>query len=288
MKSLVPLGSVLVFALCPLAAGAASRSNISSRQQSATTAAANPNDAKGCSDSPELSRLPNATLSNCQQKSGDVQVTSGKDTNGAPVNKTVSGQAEEWQYKVPNGAMPPQTFSSIEGLVKNAGFTIVYEDAPNTLTATKNGTWCIIQTAPGGYSETIINSTPPAPTAAAQTSLADDLDKTGRVAMMGIHFDSQGALASGSDSELEEIAKTLTENPSLKLRIDAYAYGGADAADDLALSRKEAHAVIDWLSAHGVQAARLSIQAWGDATPLAQAEVNPGKVTSHTIEIVKQ
>ena len=287
MKSIVPFASVLTLALCPCAPVVMSRANTFAHPQSATAPAVNASDAKSCSDSPDLSRLPNATLSSCEQKPGDVQVTSGRDINGAPINKTISGQAEEWEYKTPNGMMPAQVFSSMENLVKEAGFTIVYEDAPNTLTATKNGTWCIIQGSPGGYSQTIINSTPLAPTATAQSSLADQLNRAGRSAMLGIHFDSQGALATGSDAELEEIAKTLTDDPSLKLRIDAYAYGGSDAADDLSLSRKEGHAVIDWLSAHGVQPNRLSIQAWGDATPLAQAEVNPGKATSHAIEIVK-
>lgn len=284
MKSIVPFASMLTLLATVLVPAAPAVTRQSSNLQ---TAAVNPNDAKGCADSSDVSRLPNTTLSSCQAKPGDVQVTSGKDTNGQPVTKMINGQAQAWTYKTPNGMPITQVFSGLESVVKEAGFAIVYESAPNTLTATKDNTWCVIQTSPGSYTQTIIVSTALAPTAAAESPLAQRLDQMGRVALIGVTFDNQGALASESDPVLTQVATMMTANPNLKIRVDAYAYNGTDAADNLSISQREADAVVNWLSVHGVQRNRIGEQAMGAATPLPQAEATPTETKSHPIDIVK-
>jgi OmpA-OmpF porin, OOP family len=79
----------------------------------------------------------------------------------------------------------------------------------------------------------------------------------------------------------------LTANPSLKVRVETYAYNGGTASDDLELSRKEAGAVVRWLVTHGIDHSRLQAMGLGAAAPLEQEEQGGPAAARHEIDLVK-
>jgi outer membrane protein OmpA-like peptidoglycan-associated protein len=256
--------------------------------QSASTAAANPNDAKSCSDSQAVPRLPNSTLTGCNSKpDASVQMPTGKDASGVPTQKPVAGESQQWAYSAPKEMTADQVFTGVETILKNAGFTVVFEDSPKLLTATKQAMWCEVQISGSSYAQTIVNSPQPEPANSDGSLTVDVLNRGGRVPVKGIHFDAQGAIVSGSDAALSQIAALLTHDPTLKLRVEAYAFNGADPSSNLFLSQKEALAVVDWLAAHGVDKNRLSPQGLGATTPIEEAENGGKTATNHEIDIVK-
>ena len=63
------------------------------------------------------------------------------------------------------------------------------------------------------------------------SSLSDEINKSGRVAVYGIHFDTgKATIQPGSETTLGEIVKPLQQNPGLKLRIEGHNDNQGNAA----------------------------------------------------------
>jgi outer membrane protein OmpA-like peptidoglycan-associated protein len=75
---------------------------------------------------------------------------------------------------------------------------------------------------------------------------------------------------------LHEVARELQKRPQLKkLEIRGYADARGNAVYNLALSQRRAHAVLEWLVAHGVERERLALAAHGAADFVEQGEDEP-------------
>jgi hypothetical protein len=65
---------------------------------SQASAGAKSSDAQGCTDSPFMARVAGSTLTRCAlAPDSALQVASGKDSNGLPVEKTVTGRQQDWE-----------------------------------------------------------------------------------------------------------------------------------------------------------------------------------------------
>ncbi len=81
-------------------------------------------------------------------------------------------------------------------------------------------------------------------------------------------FPAQGSEpTSTSTGLLEGVKQMLAADPALQLKVRGHADPG-EAGDRLALSRKRAEAVREWLTKSGVAASRLQVVALGDAVPI--------------------
>jgi outer membrane protein OmpA-like peptidoglycan-associated protein len=71
------------------------------------------------------------------------------------------------------------------------------------------------------------------------------------------------------DPELDKLAKTMTDNPGMKIRIFAYTDNISSAAFNQALSERRAKAIYDYLVSKGIDRNRLSHQGKGISTKYA-------------------
>src|SRR6202040_4240675 len=110
------------------------------------------------------------------------------------------------------------------------------------------------------------------------SDLSDQLTKAGHVAIYGIHFASgKATIQPDSDAVLRQIAQLLSEDPSLKLRVEGHTDNQGVAVANQALSEKRAQAVVGWLTSHGIGAARLTAKGFGASKPVGDNTSEEGR-----------
>jgi len=80
----------------------------------------------------------------------------------------------------------------------------------------------------------------------------------------------------------------VQQNADLKLRVEGHTDNQGNAAANQALSEKRAQAVVAWLSAHNVPAARLTTKGLGQTQPVADNSSEDGRAKNRRVELVKQ
>ena len=121
-------------------------------------------------------------------------------------------------------------------------------------------------------------------------SFRDGLKANGHIAVDGIFFDTAKAVVKPeSTPALQEIAKLLAADPSLKLWVVGHtdSVGQVDANMKLAQARAEAVAAA-LVSSHGVAAARLKGYGVGPLAPVASNDTEEGRAKNRRVELVKQ
>jgi outer membrane protein OmpA-like peptidoglycan-associated protein len=120
-------------------------------------------------------------------------------------------------------------------------------------------------------------------------AMGAEIERTGRVALYGIHFATARAdIEAESARELEEIARLLEARPDWKLRVEGHTDAVGKPKENLALSRRRAAAVKEWLvSRHGIDAARLATEGYGDARPVAANDSEAGRAKNRRVELSK-
>jgi OmpA-OmpF porin, OOP family len=247
-------------------------------------------DAEGCKDSPLITRMPGSVIHSCDNKEFEqAEMPVGKDAEGNIVNKTFEGEYHYWDMGTREGMSEIQIFRNFESALKQGGFTIVYESSPLTITAHKGNTWYMLESKGSFYYQTILTVKEMKQEVTADaSSIADELNKSGHIALYGIHFDTgKAAILPDSESLLGEIAKMLKENADVKLSVEGHTDNVGGAAANQALSEKRAQAVVAWLTAHGVAASRLKAKGWGQSKPVADNGSEDGKAKNRRVELVK-
>ena len=121
-------------------------------------------------------------------------------------------------------------------------------------------------------------------------AMAKEIAATGHIAIYGIHFDTNKAeLKPESDAAVQEIAKLLKQDPSLKLLVVGHTdnVGGYDT--NMTLSDRRAAAVFQTLTAkHGIAPGRLRAVGVGMAAPVAPNETEEGRAKNRRVELVRQ
>ena len=121
-------------------------------------------------------------------------------------------------------------------------------------------------------------------------SFSNDLKTTGHVAVGGIYFDTASAvLKPESAPALQEIAKLLKADPSLKVYVVGHTDSVGNVDGNLKLSRDRAEAVIQALAAqHGIASARLRSFGNGPFAPVASNANDDGRALNRRVELVMQ
>jgi outer membrane protein OmpA-like peptidoglycan-associated protein len=121
-------------------------------------------------------------------------------------------------------------------------------------------------------------------------AMAKDISSTGHVALYGIYFDTdKWDLKPESQPTLQEIAKLLKKDPSLRLYIVGHTdtVGGFDY--NVGLSERRAAAVVKELTAkHGIAAVRLKPAGVGMLAPVAPNDTEQGRAKNRRVELVRQ
>lgn len=125
------------------------------------------------------------------------------------------------------------------------------------------------------------------------TGLADLRNKIlqgGNFSTTGIRFDpGADVLRSESFGTINEIAKLLKEEESLKLKIVGHTDATGNATDNITLSKKRAAAVITYLvEEYKIDPSRLEADGKGASFPAADNKTSAGKAMNRRVEFIKK
>jgi OmpA-OmpF porin, OOP family len=120
---------------------------------------------------------------------------------------------------------------------------------------------------------------------------ADDmkqaLHESGKVALYGVYFDTdKDSVKSESQPTLEEIAKLLKGEPSLRLHVVGHTDNQGKAEYNLDLSRRRAANVVRELAKMGIAANRLDSFGCGLYSPIAANGTEDGRAKNRRVELV--
>lgn len=115
------------------------------------------------------------------------------------------------------------------------------------------------------------------------------LEESGRVALYGIYFDTGKAdVKPQSKGALDEIAKLLRGNPSMRLLVVGHTDNAGSIEVNRELSDRRANAVVQQLVAsYGIAQTRLTPVGVGFASPIATNRSDDGKSKNRRVELVE-
>jgi OmpA-OmpF porin, OOP family len=245
-------------------------------------------DATGCKDSTIITRMPGSAIHSCENKEFDqAKMPMGVDKDGNPKEKMIEGEYHYWDYGTREGMSEIQVFRNFETALKKAGFTIDFEESPGTITAHKGSTWYLLQNSGSYYYQTIVVEKQMEQEITAD-NLADEINKSGHVAVYGIHFDTgKATIQPDSENILGQIVALLQAHSDLKLRVEGHTDGIGNVAANQSLSEKRAQAVVAWLTGKGIDASRLAAKGFGATKPVADNGTEAGRAKNRRVELVK-
>jgi outer membrane protein OmpA-like peptidoglycan-associated protein len=250
-------------------------------------------DAAGCSDHPLLTRLPDYWIESCTQKQFDsYKFAVGKTTSA------VEGKFWNLRYQPPAGLQTKpsalQVLRNVETAIKRVGGTVVASDSSKeTLKLTNEGKELWIEVwadYTGKYILTVVEKAAMEQQLTASADVfANDLKRTGHIAVEGIFFDSgKSVLKPESQQAIGEIVKLLKADAGLKVFVVGHTdnVGGSDA--NMKLSADRAQAVVQALVKGGVDAGRIKSFGNGPYAPVASNDQESGRAKNRRVELVKQ
>ena len=111
----------------------------------------------------------------------------------------------------------------------------------------------------------------------------------GKLVTYGIYFDvNKDEVKPESFGTLKEIAKILTENPDVRVKIVSYTDNYGADADNLDLSKRRGASVKDELVKNfGIAASRLESDGMGETQPVAPNDTPVNKARNRRVELIK-
>lgn len=115
--------------------------------------------------------------------------------------------------------------------------------------------------------------------------LNEDEVKVLKDALEGVNFEFGNAvLTTESKPKLDNVAELLSKHASFKIKVSGYT--DSSGADDLnlALSKKRAASVKEYLISDGVASSRIQAEGYGEANPIADNETEEGRAKNRRVE----
>jgi outer membrane protein OmpA-like peptidoglycan-associated protein len=255
-------------------------------------------DAEGCKDPALFTRMPNFHIYRCddlQFERYEFMVSDGK-------KLAVEGHYMFVYYYLNENAQAPgglQIVRNYTNAIKKIGGKIIYEyedggiqNSIVSLVKDKMEIWAHIMAGGNGmYSVYVVEKEAMKQDVTADaSSMASSIKETGKVALYGIYFDTgKSVLKPESLSTLQEIAKLLNSDQSLKLYVVGHTDNTGAFDANIKLSMDRATAVVNALvTQHSVAAARLKAFGDGPTAPVATNENEEGRALNRRVELVKQ
>ena len=217
--------------------------------------------------------------------------------NGKNVQKSVEGHKFWYRYRIKQGVTQPsplQIHRNYQNAARSAGGKVLMdENGYSTILLNKGDKelWMEVHTNVGyEYDLTIIEKEAMKQEVVLDAAaMASDIADSGSVAIYGINFDTASSVIKPeSEPAIDEIAKLLTSNPTLKVYIVGHTDMVGDAASNVKLSQARAQSVITALvSKHGIAAARLLAFGAGPYAPVATNLTDEGRAKNRRVELVQ-
>lgn len=249
-------------------------------------------DAPGCADSQALPKLLGCRIDNCEKKDSDRRdVVVKEDENGQAVTNAIEGDSRSVMYECADGAKPKGIVAQAVAVLRATGFEVPYmfSDEEGAVTAHKGDTWVTLDSASHYYTLVETTVTPPDfESINDAASMAEAIEKYGRVPLYGIHFlTGRADIAPESVTALRELAIMLDDNPDWNIRVEGHTDSLGTKAANSVLSLQRASAVAAYLSGRGIKKARVTAIGMADAHPIAPNDTEVGRAKNRRIEIVK-
>ena len=120
------------------------------------------------------------------------------------------------------------------------------------------------------------------------SEMAEAIKADGFVALQGVLFDTgKSTIKPESEPLLGEIVALLKNDKQLKLMVEGHTDNVGDKKANLALSRQRAAAIVTYLTAKGIAAARLQSDGKGDTVPVADNRSEDGRAKNRRVELRK-
>jgi len=256
-------------------------------------------DVEGSKDYPGITRMPNTYIMGYKFSEFDsfaFPITENKRDS----QQTVEGKLYFFHNKIKAGTPPGSALATIrnyQNAARSAGGQVLYEynnsDNRRTTVRFRKGSaevWLYINAYPVDYEMTIVEKQAMAQEVKVDAAaMAGSIADSGSVAIYGIYFDTaKSDLKAESDPAIDEIAKLLTNNPTLKVYIVGHTDMVGDAAANVLLSKARAQSVINALvGKHGIAGARLVPFGNGPFAPVASNKTDDGRAKNRRVELVE-
>jgi len=248
-------------------------------------------DAEGCTDSRLIQRMPGSTIHSCEHKEFDsVKMPVGQNSDG-PIEKEIEGEKWYWDMGNREGLSDVQVYRNFLNALQKANWTIDFQNPTSQITAHKGTDYVFFDNVNAGYYyETIVHVKEMNQEVAADAATMDnEINKSGHLAVYGIHFDTNKAeILPDSEATLNEIVKLMQQDTTLKVRVEGHTDNQGNPAANQNLSERRAEAVVAWLTAHSIAASRLTAKGFGQTKPIADNSVEEGRAKNRRVELVKQ
>jgi outer membrane protein OmpA-like peptidoglycan-associated protein len=261
---------------------------------SGTAAGAHPDatprqpDAKGCKDSPLVSRFPGAFIGLCVDKPDETHEFA-QGPGKAPLK--LEGEFHKTYYDCPRNVSGAQLMRNLHTALQLAGYTLDDDSRDGVFTSHLGNTWIQEELGGDGYTQYILVKTQLTQDVVANAAaLSSGINATGHMVVNGILFDFNKAdIKPESAPALQEVAKLLQQDNALDLYVVGHTDNVGTLAANLELSRQRAASVVKALTTqYGIAAARLAPFGDGPYAPRTTNDTEDGRTLNRRVEVVKQ
>ncbi len=104
----------------------------------------------------------------------------------------------------------------------------------------------------------------------------------------GVNFETNSAvLTAGSTSVLDRVVDSLKAWPDVRIEVAGHTDAVGRADYNKTLSAKRAEAVRAYLTAAGIDGSRMAANGYGEETPIADNNTDPGRAANRRVELKK-
>ncbi len=255
-------------------------------------------DAKGCSDHPLFTRMPEFRIGRCLIAPFDARKFAVGDGRKV-TQESIEGRVTDITYNFTGtGPMPSglQFIRNYQNAIKQIGGVTLFEDSNHNETTIKlersgTETWAKVNRYGGAYNITIVERQAMKQEIVANAdALANELRNTGHASVYGIYFDTGLAVVKPeSRAAVQEIVKLLTANPNLKLRVVGHTDSVGTLDSNMKLSQARAESVVKMMTTEfKVAPDRLTGHGVGPLAPVASNQTDEGKAKNRRVELIEQ
>ncbi|MDB5970047.1 MAG: hypothetical protein JWQ90_2497 [Hydrocarboniphaga sp.] len=106
------------------------------------------------------------------------------------------------------------------------------------------------------------------------------------IVLRGVNFEFDKArLTVNAETILEGVASELIARPDIKVEVSGHTDSKGSDSYNQELSERRAQSVVDYLTAHGIDAARLTSKGLGETQPLADNDTDEGRELNRRVEL---
>jgi len=253
-------------------------------------------DIKGSNDHQLFNRMPGYKIDGYEEKDFGVY---DKFKNSDGKVTSVEGHYYYISYYIKKGekaASDDQVIRNFINAVTKIGGKVIHEkkdDVYLNLVKENKETWVRVRTKNRGegYQLWIIEKNLMEQNIVADPkAMGDDIERTGRVAVYGIYFDTDSYTIK---PESEPTLKAIAELLKTKTNLNVYVVGHTDITGDLdhnmKLSENRARAVVDALiKDYGISSKRLIGKGVGPLSPVSTNKTDEGKQLNRRVELVER